>query len=313
MAKRWVADRFGGPDVLRLVEAEVPAPEPGTVTIAVRAAGVNPADLNALSGARNPDPSLLPLWPGFEVAGVVTAVGVGTRIASGPVGVGDEVIAFRITGGYSSAVTVPAADVFAKPATLPFPEAANLLLAGTTAAEMLHLAGVGRGQSVLVHGASGAVGISLVQQAVRLGARVIGTAGASRADVVERFGGLATLYGPGLEGRVRALAPAGLDAALDAVGSDEAIDVSLALLPDRSQLITAVALQRASREGFRSVQGQWPASAAFRDSVRETLISLAGRRELTVPIARTFPLEQAPHALQLLGSGHPGGKIALRP
>src|SRR5207244_3988420 len=96
------------------------------------------------------DRALLPLTIGYEVAGVVTAVGPGTEIASGPVAVGDAVIVFQVTAGYATAVTVPAGDVFAKPAGLSFPEAANLLLAGTTAAEMVDAAGVADGDTVLL-------------------------------------------------------------------------------------------------------------------------------------------------------------------
>ena len=103
------------------------------MTIEVRAAGLNPVDFKLFSGARGADPDALPLPVGLEVAGVLNAIGPDTEIASGGGEVGGGVLAFRVSGGYSSALTVPAADVFAKPATLDFPEAANLLLVGGTA------------------------------------------------------------------------------------------------------------------------------------------------------------------------------------
>src|SRR5690242_13344739 len=154
MAKHWVATRPGDIDVFTFEDHDVPAPGSGEVTIEVRAAGMNPADAKHVARG---DAADFPRPIGYEVAGVVTAVGPGTEIASGPVEVGDEVLAFRISGGWATELTVPAGDVFAKPASLSFGEAANLLLAGCTASEMLHVTGVAEGDTVLVHGASGAV------------------------------------------------------------------------------------------------------------------------------------------------------------
>jgi NADPH2:quinone reductase len=227
--------------------------------------------------------------------------------------VGDEVIAFRITGGYATSVTVPAADVFAKPASLGHPEAANLLLAGCTAADMLRAARVAAGDTVLVHGASGAVGVSVLQQARRLGAHVVGTASPGRFDVVRGFGATPLEYGEGLEQRVREAAPDGVDVALDTVGTSEAVDVSLAVVDDRSRIVTIAAMPLAERHGFIALAGNVPESADFRDSVRAELIDLAGAGELVVPVAGTYPLEDAPEALARLMGGHPGGKLALVP
>jgi NADPH:quinone reductase len=311
MAQHWVATDFGGLDVLELQEVDVPAPGPGEVTLAVTAAGMNPADAKHV--ARRGDPADLPVPIGYEVAGRITALGPHTEIGSGGGEVGDEVLAFRIRGGWATELTVPASAVFARPAALAPEEAANLLLAGSTAAEMLHVTGVGAGDTVLLHGASGAVGVSVLQQAALLGARVIGTAGERSADVVRRFGGEPVRYGEGLADRVRALAPGGVAAALDAVGTDEAVDVSLELVPDRGRIVTIAAAGRAETAGFRAIAGAEPDSAAFRDSVRARLVELAADGRLVVPMARTFPLADALTALELLMSGHPGGKLALVP
>ncbi|WP_369131340.1 quinone oxidoreductase family protein [Modestobacter roseus] len=311
VAQRWVATDFGGLDVFELQQYEVPPPGPGEVTIAVTAAGMNPADAKHV--ARGGDRDQLPVPVGYEVAGRITAVGADTEIASGGGEVGDEVLAFRIAGGYATEVTVPASAVFARPPALAPEEAANLLLAGTTAAEMLHVTGVTAGDTVLLHGASGAVGVSVLQQAALLGARVIGTAGEGSADVVRRFGGEPVRYGDGLADRVRALAPDGVQAALDAVGTDEAVDVSLALVADRERIVTIAAAGRAESDGIRMIGGAMPASKAFRDAARARLIALAGEGRLVVPMARTFPLAEARQALDLLMSGHPGGKLALLP
>jgi NADPH:quinone reductase-like Zn-dependent oxidoreductase len=311
MAVQWVATDFGGLEVFDLVEVEVPAPGEGEVTIDVRAAGMNPADYKHI--ASGSDRSLLPASIGYEVAGVIAAVGPNTQIASGGGSIGDEVLAFRIAGGYATSVTVPARDVFAKPAKLSFPEAANLLLAGATASEMLQVTGVAAGDTVLVHGASGAVGVSVMQQATLLGARVIGTASEKSFAVVERFGAEPVGYGDGLEERIRQLAPNGIDAALDTVGTDEAVQVSLALVGDLARIVTIAAANQASEHGFRMIGGSMPASAAYRSSIRAHLIGLAADGSLVVPVARTFPLTDAIAALELLQGGHPGGKLALIP
>lgn len=310
-AQHWVATDYGDLDVLRLQETDVTPPAAGEVTIDVRAAGMNPADYKHI--ARGGDRDALPVAIGYEVSGVISAMGPDAQIASGAGAVGDEVLAFRVSGGYASSIMVPAADVFAKPAGLGFPEAANLLLAGSTAAEMLHVTGVAEGDTIVVHGASGAVGVSVLQQAAIIGARVIGTASEKSADVVRRFGGEPVLYGEGLEQRVRDKAPAGVVAALDCVGTDEAVDVSLNLVQDRGRIVTIAAFARAEDDGICVIGGAMPASAAFRDGVRAHLIQLAGDGDLVVPMAGTYPLADARDALELLKSGHPGGKLALLP
>jgi NADPH2:quinone reductase len=311
MATHWVATDFGDLDKFELQQIEVPEPGVGEVTITVHAAGMNPADYKHV--AREGNRSSLPISIGYEVSGVIAAIGPQTHIASGGGGVGDEVLAFRVAGGYASALTVLAKDVFAKPGSLGHPEAANLLLAGTTAAEMLHVTRVAAGDTIVVHGASGAVGVSVLQQAALLGARVIGTASQSSFDTVRAFGGEPVTYGDGLEQRLRELAPDGYAAALDTVGTDEAVDVSLVLIQDRSRIVTIAAFDRAKSEGFTVIGGAMPASAAYRDENRSPLITLAAEGRLVVPVARTFPLADAITALELLKSGHPGGKLALTP
>ena len=311
MTQRWVATDFGGTDVLDLVDVDVADPGPGQVRIAVRAVGMNPADYKRFAAGPNNDRSTLPAPVGFEVAGVVDALGPGTELASGGGAVGDRVLAFRVTGGYAEQLVVPASDVFATPDALDDAAAANLLLAGATAAEMLHVTGVSRGDTIVVHGASGAVGVSVLQQAAELGARVVGTAGKHNFDTVRRFGGEPVAYGDGLEQRLRELAGDGYAAALDTVGTDEAVDTSLALVSDRQRIVTIAAMARAQAEGIRFIGGAMPASAQFRDAARARLINLAAQGKLVVPVARTFAFTEAREALELLRTGHPGGKLAL--
>lgn len=311
MARRWIARRPGPPRSWEFIDEPVADPGPGEVTILVRAAGVNPADAKHVAteaGQR---------WPvavGYEVSGEVGAIGPGTTIGSGEVRVGDEVVAFRIAGGYADAVTVDARTVVRKPTTLSHAEAANLLLTGTTAAEMIAVVDARPGDTVLLHGASGGVGVSALQQAAVRGVRVIGTAAEDSFERVRRFGGIPVAYGPGLYERVVAVAGgAPVVAALDAVGTDEAIDVSLALVADRARIVTIAAAARAAREDIRWIAGSLPGSARFRDAARAGLIAAAEAGTLVVPMARTFPLAEAPAALALSAAGHPGGALALLP
>jgi len=304
MAEKWVATEFGSLDGLTKITAVTSAPGAGEITVAVRAVGMNPADVKGIQFGQ--DRAALPLPIGYEIAGVVTAVGPEVDRA-----VGTDVIAFRVTGGYATELTIRASDAFTKPANMDWAAAANLLLAGTTAADMLRVTAPSRGDTILVHGASGAVGVSVLQQARLAGVRVIGTASERTFGVVEEFGGTAVVYGDGLEERVRSLAPQGIVAALDCVGTDEAIDVSLALVLNRTKIVSIAAFARAAADGYQVVGGTMPESLAFRDSQRQRLVDLAAAGDLVVPVARTFRFDDAPEALELLASGHPGGKLAL--
>jgi NADPH:quinone reductase len=311
MARQWIATRPGGLDVFELVDREPPTPGPGEVTVRVRAAGMNPADAKHVAAG---SPEDFPRPVGYEIAGVLTALGPETEIASGGGAVGDPVLAFRVRGGWTDVITVPARDVFAKPDRLSFEEAANLLLAGCTASEMLHRTAVAEGDTVLVHGASGAVGVSVLQQAALLGARVVGTASERSFDVVRRYGGEPVSYGDGLEDRVRVAAPEGVAVALDCIGTDEAIAVSLALVGDRDRILTIAAPeQTAADAGIRRIAGGMPESVVYRDGVRADVIRLAAEGRLEVPMAATYPLEEALAAAEVLGRRHPGGKFALTP
>ncbi|WP_353108993.1 NADP-dependent oxidoreductase [Gordonia sp. (in: high G+C Gram-positive bacteria)] len=298
--RRW---RCNGPDGLadfEFVQVEAAIPGPDEVRVEVRAAGVNPADLKHTRRA-----TTYPVPVGYEIAGVVTAVGSAAADRFAP---GDRVVAFRVHGGYATELTFPAEKAFSLPDSVDDVAAAGLLLAGTTAADMLHRSGASDGDTILVHGASGAVGATLLQLAARRGVRVIGTASPSRLDAVRRFGGTPVAYGPGLVDRLRDWT---FDAALDLAGTDEATDASLALVSDKSRIITAANKPAADRHGFVAVAGMDPESTAFRDAVRPELIGLHAAGELEVPVAQTFPLAQAREALELVASGAAGGKVVL--
>jgi NADPH2:quinone reductase len=313
MAKAVVATGFGGPEKLSLVDREVPPPGPGEVTIEVRAAGVNPFDTKVYSGAFGADPANLPIPLGGEIAGVVSAVGEGATGPAGPLNVGDEVVA-RPRGGYATAVTVKAGVVVPKPAELSWEVASGLLAAGGTAVHALALLDLKEGETLVVHAASGAVGLLAVQLAVAAGVKVIGTAGDARHELLRRHGAVPVTYGDGLLDRLREAAPSGADGVFDVAGTDEAIDASLQLVSDPAQIVSAVAFGRADA-GIRLIGGGPGADPGteIRGEAWRTLLPLAAQGRLELPIARTFPLSEATAAHELVASGHPGGKIVLRP
>ncbi len=305
-----VATGFGGPEVLATVAAGVGEPGPREVNVRVRAAGVNPVDHKFYSGVYGSDPALLPMRLGREAAGVVTAVGEGSAWH-----VGDEVIVYGggANGLYATEVTVPAAAVVPKPAELSWEIAAGLLLAGATAMHTLAATGVATGDTVLIHGAAGSVGQLAVQLGVRRGARVIGTAAPARHGQLREWGAEPVEYGPGLADRVRALGP--VTAAIDTVGTDEAIDVSLELVADQSRIATIAGQGRAAGTGIKKLGGG-PGSdpgTEIRAHAWEELVPLAAKGELHLVIARTFPLAEAADAHRFVREGHAGGKVILLP
>ena len=315
MTRAVVATAFGGPEVLAVIETPIRPPGPGEVLISVRAAGTNPIDYKVYSGAMGQDPARLPMRLGSEAAGVVAEVGDGTEGPGGRVTVGDEVIAYRIAGAYAADVTVPAASVVPKPSTLSFEEASGLMLTGVTAAHALAVTRVGAGDTVLIHGASGGVGLMAIQLAADAGARVIGTAGESGRPLVRGFGAEPVAYGAGLEERVRALAPGGVDAAVDCAGGDEALDTSLALVADRGRIVTIVASRPAFDSGIKVIGGAPGADPGteIRTAARLELARLASDGKLQVVVAAAFPLAEAAAAHRALATGHAHGKIVLVP
>jgi NADPH:quinone reductase len=315
MSRVVVATAYGGPEVLAIVDEPLAAPGPGEALIEVRASGVNPVDYKSYSGLFGSDPGRLPLRVGLEAAGQVTAVGPEAVGPAGPVAVGDEVIAFRVSGGYAAGLVVPARSLIPKPPVLDWAEASGLMLAGATAWHALVATAVGAGDTVLVHGAAGGVGLMAIQLAADRGATVVGTASPARHDLLREFGAIPVSYGNGLADRVRAAAPQGVTAALDLVGTDEAVDVSLALVADRTRIATIAAARRGLELGIKVLGGAPGADpgTAIREAARLELARLAGQGRLRVLVDRSFPLENVADAHRLSMGGHVAGKIALIP
>lgn len=311
MSRVVIASAYGGPEVLQVIDEPVPEPGEGQVRIAVRAAGVNPIDYKLYGGMFGDDPSRLPMRLGFEAAGVVDAVGPGvTSIA-----VGDEVIGHQLAGAYAEHVVADVSTFVPKPGSLNWEQAGGLLLVAVTAAHALTATAVEEGDTVLIHGAAGGVGLSAVQQAVIAGARVIGTASPRNHEQLRELGAEPVEYGDGLADRVRALAPNGVDAALDLVGSDEALEVSLELVSDRDRIATIANFMAAGSAGIKALGGGPGADPGteIRAAARAEVAKWAGEGRLKVFVAESFPLDDAAAAHELVRSGHVSGKVVLVP
>ena len=308
-----IAPGYGGPEVLTVVDEPTPEPGPGEVRLEVRAAGVNPIDYKVYSGAFGRDPGRLPIRLGSEAAGVVAAVGPDAVGPAGPVAVGDEVVAFRAPGAYATGLIAPAQAMVPKPATLDWAQASGLMVTGATAWHALTVTDVHEGDTVLINAAAGGVGLMAVQLAAIRGASVVATAGPARHGFLRELGATPVAYGPGLAGRVRDAAPGGITAALDLVGTDEAMEVSLAMVADRDRIVTIAAFAKGLAAGIKVIGGGPGADPGteIRDAARLELARLAGAGKLTVFVTQTFPLTEVSAAHQAIMTGHATGKIAL--
>lgn len=310
------ATSYEGPSSIATIEVDSVPPEAGHVVISVRAAALNPYDAKLAAGAVGSDPAKLPLRLGSEAAGVITAVGPDAVGLDGlTLGVGDEVYGHRLAGAQASELTVKADRLVRKPATASFAEAAGLLSTGTTAVHAVEAVQVGADDVVLIHGVSGGVGRMAAQLALLRGARVIGTASTGRHDELTALGIEPVAYGEGLADRVIALAPGGVDAAIDTVGTDEALTVSLHLLRDSARFVSIVNFAAALAAGGQAIGGGPGADPGreIRAAAVPTLAALLADGQIEVEIAREFPLAEASAAYEFLATGHAGGKIVLVP
>lgn len=310
MTRTVVAEGYGGPEVLALQDIDVREPGPGEVLVDVRAAGANPIDYKLYSGEMGSDPHNLPMAIGLEAAGVVVAHGPGAKGYTGALTVGDEVIVTNVAGGYSERLIAAAAEAGHKPAALSFEEAAGLLLVGGTAWHLLTKTDVGKDDTVLIHGASGGVGLMAVQLAAARGAKVIATASPDRHDQLRKYGAFPVAYGAGLADRVREIGP--VDAALDLVGTDEALDTSVELVTDRSRIATIAGFGRAGELGITALTGA-DGGQEIRDAARAPILALAAEGKLEVTVDKVFSLAEAPETHRYLQTGHARGKVVLVP
>ncbi len=314
-----VATGYGNPtDMLREVRSDERSPGTGEVAVSVRAAAINPKDIKLYADedyahARDRRTEF-PLALGLEAAGVVTEVGPDAMGPLGPIKEGDAVVAYRIAGAYASRIVVPSTAIIPKPGRLSWAQAGSMMLPGTTAFHCLAATAVRAGDTVLVHGAGGAVGRLATQLAMIAGASVVGIVAEKDAASLSARGATPVIRGENLAERVRAAAPGEIVAAIDTVGTDEAIDASLALVTDRRRIATIVNLARARQEGFQALGGETGHDEAIgiRDNARYVIAALAQCGALDIHVDRCFPLADASRAHALSRKGG-AGRLVLIP
>jgi NADPH:quinone reductase-like Zn-dependent oxidoreductase len=290
---------FGGPEVLHVAQRPDPHPGPGQIRVRVRAVGINPIDWKVRSGMMGGD---LPKVTGQEVSGVVDEIG--DEVSD--VAVGDKV--FGPAAGGGGAAQYALLEHYARiPARLDFAGAAALPVAVETAARTLDLMQVGKGQTVLVNGAAGAVGIATVQLGRERGARVIGTASPGNHEYLRSHGAEATTYGDGLVERVREIAPDGVDKAIDDAGGG-ALPALVELAGGPGNVVTIADYDGAQQTGVTMSGGPGSVRAWYALRQAGDLIE-AGR--FSLPVAQTFPLEQIAEAHALSETRHVRGKLVL--
>lgn len=300
-------DRFGGPEVLKLVEVERPDPGPAEVLVRVHAAGVNPTDFwhRATGGLAG-----RPVRLGWDLSGVVEAVGVGAAMFRP----GDEVFGMprhpQPAGAYAEYVTAPSRHLARKPARLSHTEAAGLGLAGLTAWQALvDVAAVQSGQRVLIHAAAGGVGHLAVQIAKARGAHVVGTASAAKHAFVRGLGAdevidyTTTDFTEHLHD---------LDVVIDPIGGEYGPRSLRILRPDGILVALASPAEAyleedAARHGKRARFMIVEADGAGLTS----LAGLADTGQLRVEVDTVIPIEQVAKAHEIGQTGRTKGKIIL--
>jgi NADPH:quinone reductase-like Zn-dependent oxidoreductase len=290
--------RFGGPEVLEIVDLPDPRPGPGQVRIAVRAAGVNASDWKKRQGLMDQD---LPQTMGYEAAGIVDELGDGvTHVA-----IGDRVFGFSADGAAQAELAV-LSDYAPISPRLDFAAAAALPASVETAARALDQLGVENGSTVLINGASGSVGGAAVQLAVARGARVIGTGSPATHEFLRSLGAEPVAYGDGMPERVRALARGGVDLALDVAGSGVLPEL-IELAGDPEHVITIADFAGAQRYGVRFSRGDSGRAIYALAEVSELIES--GR--FTFPVGQTFALADVATAHRVGEAGQVRGKLVL--
>lgn len=291
----------GGPDVQEFLDLEMPSPMAGELLVEVRAAGVNPVDWKIRSGAYGaPD---LPAVLGSEVAGVVREVGQDVDGFA----VGDEVFGAVAPGsGGFAEFTLTTADVTApKPVHVSFTDAATLTVAGATAYDGVTQLDLQPGQTLLINGIGGGVGVAAAQFARDLGVNVVGTASPGKQALVEMLGATLIPYGDGVAERIRTILPDGVDAIFDLVGGG-AMRAVAEVLSDRSRLITA------SDPGTADELGGHMMTRNRGRRVLDLVAAMVADGKLDPHVEDVVPLDHAADALAAVEAGHAKGKVVVQ-
>jgi NADPH:quinone reductase-like Zn-dependent oxidoreductase len=341
--KRVIVARYGGPEVITVIEEDVPVPAAGEVRVKVSAAGVSLPDVLAREGV-HPETPRVPYTPGWDLIGTVDQVGDGVTGFQ----LGRTVAAMPIHGCYAQYVCVPSRKLVPVPAGLDAAEAVAVVLNYITAYQMLHRSAKARaGQHMLIHGASGGVGTAMLQLAKLAGVEMFGTCSAEGAAVVRNLGGIPIDYkSADFVKEIHRCIEVGLDAVFDGIGGDN-LWRSRDALREGGRVVTygfqskmrggRMASRTEGRHPFReaaelgwfivrnwfkpgrksmvpySVQWLMRLKPAWFRHDLLTLLNLLEQGKIKPLIAHRLPLEEARHAHEMLGRGGVLGKIVLMP
>ncbi len=302
--------RFGGPEVLEVVELEDPQPQEGEVRIQVAAATVNPTDTGLRAGRRAAilERFAPPYVPGMELAGVVDRVGPG-----GGWHLGDEVIAIVDPtrggrGAQAERVVVSSQSVARLPAGASFEQGTTVPMNGLTVRRALDLLSLTPGQVLGVTGAAGAVGGYAIELGKLAGLRVLADAAETDDELVRALGAdVVVPRGQGAAAAMRDACPSGVDAVIDAALMGRAI---LPAIRDGGAL-AAVRSFNDETERDITVHSVMAVDYATNQAALAELSRLAGEGRLTLRVARTFPPEQAAEAHRLLEAGGVRGRLVV--
>src|ERR1700722_15813660 len=299
-------DKYGGLEVLQVLEVDRPKPGPGKVLVRVKAAGINPGEASIRKGLfADRWPSTFPSGQGSDLAGVVEEAGPGVA----NVAVGNEVIGFtNDRSSQAELVLVEADNVVPRPANVSWEQAGALFVAGTTAYAAVRSVALSAGETVVVSGAVGGVGSIAVQLARNAGAKVIGLSSDANHKWLADHGVIPVAYGDGVEDRIRAASGGKVDAFIDTFGGGYVeLALKLGVAPDRIDTI----IDWAAAEKYH-VKTDGSAAAANAEALGQLAALIAARR-LEIPIARVCPLSKVREAYQELEQRHTRGKIVLEP
>ena len=299
-------DKYGGVDVLQVVEVDRPVPDKGQVLVKVKAAGINPGEGSIREGKFAQQwPTTFPSGEGSDFAGVVEEVGKGVK----GIAAGDEVIGYTDNrASHADYVVVDANHVVHRPAKVSWEQAGALFVVGTTAYAAVKAVALKKGDTVIVSGAAGGVGSVVCQLAVDAGARVIGLASPPHHQWLSDHEVIPVAYGEGLPDRIRAASGGHADVFIDTFGNGYVeLAINLGIPPDR--IDTIIDFAAAQKYGVKT-DGN---SKGARAEVLSELAGLIAAGRLEIPIAKVYHLDEVREAYTELEQRHTHGKIVLVP